>query len=124
MRISDWSSDVCSSDLGRNKDFVDPTTGISYNGLAGPYSADWTIGANVYHDFQSKGGYLRVQADARYESEWFADFVHNRGPRQAPYLKANASLTWYSGDGRWNAGLWSRNISNKAVIAATAAAGR
>lgn len=108
---------------GRNKDFIDPTTGISYNGLSGPYSADWTIGANAYHDFQFSGGYLRLQADARYESEWFADFVHNRGTRQAPYVKENASLTWFSHDEKWNFGLWIRNISNKAVIAATAAAG-
>jgi iron complex outermembrane receptor protein len=107
----------------RNKDFVDPTTGISYNGLAGPYSADWTAGANAYHDFQFDNGHLRLQADARYESEWFADFVHNRGTRQAPYVKENASLTWYAHSGKWNAGLWCRNISNKAVIAATAAAG-
>lgn len=108
---------------GRNKDFIDPTTGINYNGLSGPYSADWTVGANVYHDFQLKNGYLRVQADARYESEWFADFVHNPGTRQAPYVKENASITWHSGNERWNLGLWCRNITNKAVIAATAAAG-
>lgn len=107
----------------RNKDFVDTTTNISYNGLSGPYSADWTIGANVYHDFRFDPGYLRVQADARYESEWFADFVHNLGTRQAPYVKANASITWYSDSGKWNAGIWCRNITDKAVIAATAAAG-
>lgn len=107
----------------RNKDFVDSTTGISYNGLAGPYSADWTVGGNVHHDFQFDSGYLRVQADARYESEWFADFVHNRGTRQAPYIKENASITWYAENEKWNVGIWCRNISNKAVIAATAAAG-
>lgn len=107
----------------RNKDFIDPTTNISYNGLSGPYSADWTVGANAYHDFQFDSGYLRLQADARYESEWFADFVHNRGTRQAPYVKENASLTWYAESGKWNLGIWARNISNKAVIAATAAAG-
>ncbi len=108
---------------GRNKDFVDPTTNISYNGLAGPYAADWTIGANVYHDFQFGSGYLRAQADARYESKWYADFVHNPGTKQAGYIKENASLTWYSNNERWNLGIWCRNISNKAVIAATAAAG-
>jgi iron complex outermembrane recepter protein len=107
----------------RNKDFIDPTSGISYNGLSGPYSADWTIGANVYHDFQLGSGYIRAQADARYESEWFADFVHNRGTRQAPYIKENASLTYYAENDKWNFGLWIRNISNKAVISATAAAG-
>ncbi|MCB2013473.1 MAG: TonB-dependent receptor [Sphingobium sp.] len=107
----------------RNKDFVDTTTNISYNGISGPYSADWTIGANVYHDFQFDSGYLRLQADARYESEWFADFVHNPGTRQAPYVKANGSITWYSDSGTWNAGIWCRNITDKAVIAATAAAG-
>ncbi|WP_156680766.1 TonB-dependent receptor [Sphingomonas profundi] len=106
----------------RNKDFVTPD-GVSYNGLSGPYAADWTINGGISHDFHFTSGYVRAQADARYESKWFADFVHNPGTRQDAYAKINASITYYSEDGRWNAGIWGRNLTDKVVIAATAAAG-
>ncbi|MBL8649060.1 MAG: TonB-dependent receptor [Sphingopyxis sp.] len=106
----------------RNKDFVTPT-GQNYNGLAGPYAADWTIGGGISQDVQIGSGYLRAAADARYESEWFADFIHNPGTRQKPYAKVNASLTYYGEDERWNIGIWGKNLTNEAVIAATAAAG-
>ena len=106
----------------RNKDFITPG-GQNFNGLAGPYAADWTIGGGFSQDVHFGGGYLRAAADARYESEWFADFIHNPGVRQSPYAKVNASLTWYSEDERWNVGIWGKNLTNKAVIAATAAAG-
>jgi iron complex outermembrane receptor protein len=106
----------------RNKDFVTPQ-GVSYNGLAGPYAADWTITGGVSHDFQMKSGYVRAAVDARYESKWWADFVHNLGTRQDAYAKINAELAYYAGDGRWSAGIWGRNLTDKVVIAATAAAG-
>jgi iron complex outermembrane receptor protein len=64
---------------------------------------------------------LRAHIDWRYESSWYADYVHNPGTRQDPSNKGDASLT-YDHD-TWSAGLWIKNIQNKAVIAATAAAG-
>lgn len=106
----------------RNKNFVTPL-GTSYNGLNPPYAADWTISGGVSHDFRLKSGYIRAQADARYESQWWADYAHSLGVRQRPYAKANATLTYYAENDRWSAGLWIKNISNIAVIAASAAAG-
>jgi iron complex outermembrane receptor protein len=106
----------------RNKDFITPQ-GENFNGLAGPYAADWTISGGVSQDFHLGSGYIRAAADARYESEWFADFVHNLGTRQKPYAKVNASLTYYADDNRWNIGVWGKNLTDEAVIAATAAAG-
>jgi iron complex outermembrane receptor protein len=106
----------------RNKDFVTPD-GVSYNGLAGPYAADWTISGGIAHDFRLSSGYIHAAVDARYESHWFADFVHNLGTRQNAYAKMNADVTYYTEDNRISFGLWGRNLTNKVVIAATAAAG-
>lgn len=106
----------------RNKDFITPT-GQNYNGLAGPYAADWTINAGFSQDFQLSSGYVRVAGDAYHESGWWADFVHNLGTHQKPYTKLNGSITYYSDDGSWNIGVWGKNLTNEAVIAATAAAG-
>jgi len=106
----------------RNKNFVEPN-GLNFNGLSGPYAADWTINGGISHDFQMKEGYVRASVDGHYESKWFADFVHNLGTRQDAYAKVNAELIYYSDDGRYNFGFWGRNLTNKVVIAATAAAG-
>jgi iron complex outermembrane receptor protein len=107
----------------RNKDFTTPA-GQNYNGLSPAYAADWTISADYSRDFDiGSHGYIRVQADARYESAFYADFLHNLGTRQQPYVKTNASLTYFSNSGRWNLGAWIKNITNEPVIAATAFAG-
>lgn len=106
----------------RNKDFITPQ-GQNFNGLAGPYAADWTISGGISQDFQLGAGYVRAAVDARYESKWWADFVHNLGTMQKGYAKVNASLTYYSDDARWNIGIWGKNLTDEAVIAATAAAG-
>ena len=57
----------------------------------------------------------------RFESKWWADYVHNKGTEQTPSNKGDASLT-YDADW-WSVGVWIKNMTNKAVIAATAAAG-
>jgi iron complex outermembrane receptor protein len=106
----------------RNKKFVTPL-GASFNGLNPPYAADWTISGGASHDFHLGSGYIRAQADGRYESEWWADYAHSPGVRQRPHFKANASLTYFSENERWSAGLWIKNIGNIPVIAASAAAG-
>lgn len=106
----------------RNKKFITPL-GTNYNGLNPPYAADWTISGGASHDFRLKSGYIRAQADARYESQWWADYAHSRGVRQKPYVKANATLTYTTEDERYSFGLWIKNITNIPVIAASAAAG-
>ncbi len=106
----------------RNKNFVEPN-GLSFNGLSGPYAADWTINGGISHDFQLQSGYIRASVDGHYESKWYADFVHNLGTRQDAYAKLNAELIYYSEDGRYSFGFWGRNLTNKVIIAATAAAG-
>lgn len=94
-----------------------------YEGFVPPYAAPWTINLAYHHDFQMGNGYIRAAADTRYEGAWFADFVHTPGVRQSPNWKSNAALTYFSGNEKWSAGLWIKNISNEAVLAATAAAG-
>jgi iron complex outermembrane recepter protein len=106
----------------RNKDFVTPA-GDSFNGLSPGYAADWTIAGALSHDFRMQSGYVRAAADARFESKWWADYVHNPGTMQGSNVIVNASVIYYSDNGRWSAGIWGRNLTNEAVLAAAAAAG-
>lgn len=105
----------------RIKDFLPNNSSVE--GFAPPYAADWTINAGAHHDFLLANGYVRAAGDLRYESQYFADFVHTPGVRQPGYVKFNASLTYYDDEGRFSIGIWGKNLTNEATIAAAAAAG-
>jgi iron complex outermembrane receptor protein len=104
----------------RNKDVIDPT-GRNFDGLSPPYSPDWTAEAGFTHNIPVGNATLRAHIDWRFESSWFADYVHNKGTQQVPSNKGDASLTYDATS--WTAGAWIKNMTNRAVIAATAAAG-
>ena len=104
----------------RNKDFITPD-GSNFNGYSLAYAPDWTVMGGYTHNMPIGPANLRAHIDWRYESSWYGDYVHNPGTRQAPSNKGDASLTYERGN--WSAGAWIKNIQNRVVIAATAAAG-
>lgn len=104
----------------RNEDFTTPD-GQNYDGMQLAYAPDWTATIGYTHNMLIGSGTLRAHIDWQYESSWYADYVHNRGVRQDPWDKGNASLTYEAST--WSVGAWVKNIQNRAVIAATAAAG-
>jgi len=83
------------------------------------YAPDWTVSASYQHDFRAGSGFLRARAATRYESAFWGTFAHDRGTEQESYFKSDASLTYFTDDGRWSLGAWIRNIENEAVLAAT-----
>jgi iron complex outermembrane recepter protein len=105
----------------RNRAFTTPA-GADFSGLQPPYAPDWTVLGGLDREFPFATGRFRARLDLRYESAWFADYVHNPGVRQHAAAKTDASLTWESRAG-WTLGAWVKNLSNEAVLAATAAAG-
>ena len=104
----------------RNVDVVD-TGGVSYDGLAPAYAPDWVIEGGYTHNIPLAAGTLRAHINWRFESKWWADYVHNKGTEQVASNKGDASLTYDATT--WTVGAWIKNMTNRAVIAATAAAG-
>lgn len=104
--------------------FTIPSNHVSYDGYQPPYASDWTVAAGLQHDFPfANAGYLRARVDTRFESSYYADFVHHPGTRQDGYDKTDLTLTYFSESGKWTLAAWVKNISNVAVIAATAFGG-
>ena len=104
----------------RNVDVVD-TGGNNYDGLQPAYAPDWVIEAGFTHNIPLANATLRAHINWRFESSWFADYVHNLGTEQVASNKGDASLTYDATS--WTVGAWIKNMTNRAVIAATAAAG-
>lgn len=105
----------------RNKKFVTPA-GANYTGLQPPYAPDWTVLGSYTHSFDLGSGNLDAMVAGRYESSWWADFVHSVGTQQAAHAKLDASLTYVSDKG-WKLGVWGKNLTDKTVFGAAGAAG-
>lgn len=104
----------------RNIRVID-TSGNNFNGLAPAYTPDWVMQAGYTHNIPMGNATLRAHINWRYESQWWADYVHNKGTEQSPDSKVDMSLTYDAS--RWSLGAYVKNVANNAVIAATAAAG-
>jgi len=76
----------------RNVEFVTPA-GLSYNGLSPAYAPDLQAMAGYTHNMPLGEATLRAHIDWRFESSWYANYVHSLGTQQAPSNKGDASLT-------------------------------
>jgi iron complex outermembrane receptor protein len=90
-----------------------------FSGYQLQYAPEWTVSAGYQHDFAIGAAYVRARVETRYEDSFWGTFAQNRGTEQEAYFKTDASLTYFSADDRWSAGLWVKNIENEAVLAAT-----
>src|SRR3546814_15259538 len=82
MRISDWSSDVCSSDLAASDD-LDKLIAIIGNAAAGPAQSEgWTNNGGKPRMIQRGNGLFQRMRNAG-PSGFKADFVHRIAAFQA-----------------------------------------
>jgi iron complex outermembrane receptor protein len=119
------TDDQLSLNLGythaRNINVIDPA-GNNVDGLQPAYAPDFTVLAGYTHNIPVGSATVHAHINWRYESGWWATYLHNNGTEQLASSKGDASLI-YDTNAAWTAGLWIKNMTNKAVIAATAAAG-
>jgi iron complex outermembrane recepter protein len=104
----------------RNVDFVTPQ-GQNYDGYQVAYAPDLTATAGYTHNTPVGDATLRAHIDWRFESSWWGTFNHVPGTEQVKSNKGDASLTYDAT--KWSVGAWIKNIQNRAVIGAIAAAG-
>lgn len=106
----------------RSKRFITPA-GQDFSGLQPPYAPDWVFLGSYTHSFPlANDATVDVNVAGRYESSWFADFTHTAGTKQEAGAKLDASITYDSGK-NWQFAVWGKNLTDRAVLAATAAAG-
>src|SRR3546814_12678742 len=101
MRISDWSSDVCSSDL--------PSYTLN---AAAQYTANTSAG-----DFTLRGEFITVGRS------YFSPYNFRDILSQPAYSKVNAFLNYQSTSGKWRASLWARNLTKTITKASSGDSG-
>src|SRR3546814_7423379 len=102
MRISDWSSDVCSSDL--------------HDGDALPGAPEHRFNAAASYGIPLGRGLLTLRGDIYYQSESENALSLNPKFRRTldGFTLLNASATW-SLDA-WDVTLWMKNLTNEAGV--------
>ncbi len=104
----------------RYDDFLEDSLDV-FNDNQMQNAPDWTVTLGIVHDWMlPAGAYIRADLSSRYESGFWGNFSHSPGMYQASYTKTDVALTWHSGDGRWSAGLWGKNLENSDVQSAAA----
>jgi iron complex outermembrane recepter protein len=86
-----------------------------------PRAPKWTGTLGYGHTWELPAGTLTGHVDGQYSSSYVVDLLYftYANPSlftQGAYGLLNANLTWTSTDGRWSAGMYGRNLTNKAVL--------
>src|SRR3546814_19967824 len=125
MRISDWSSDVCSSDLlilsaavaYTDAEFTETfisNAGIDLKGRAAPRAPKWT--GNLSFDWEipiSDSLDFSVFGLANYSGSYFADATTLNDYVQKDYVTLDANVTISSSNDRWRLSLVGNNLTDK-----------
>jgi iron complex outermembrane receptor protein len=103
-------------------DFVAPS-GVPDVQLAGNptrNSPDWAGNVHAEYDFGLMGqGTLTLMGDVSYKDDvYFTEFARLLEGQEA-YTMFDAQIRYVSGDGRWNAELWGKNLSDEEVASST-----
>lgn len=89
---------------------------FSYKDYDLPGSPEWTINAGLDQRFPlSNGGLVRFHVSSIYSSAYWNVFTQDVNSRQEGYTKTDVTLTYESPGGRWNVGVYGRNLEDQAV---------
>lgn len=98
--------------------------GIDYSGYELPYAPEATVSLNAQHSWNLPNeASVVLSVHTRYEDGYWGVFSHTSGLWQPAFTKTDANLTYFSADGRWDVGLWGKNLENTATFAAAGETG-
>src|SRR3546814_419806 len=124
MRISDWSSDVCSSDLLHSV-FTSYSTGAPLPGMTGTqnltgkrptFTPPWTInGGFEYERPLDNSMSIALRSDVSYVSRQQLGYQNDANPLtyQDGYALLSAKISLYGPDRRWSVYAFGDNLTNK-----------
>jgi iron complex outermembrane recepter protein len=98
-------------------DFIVGDPPVNYGGLQLIESPDFIGNVGYKHTFRLPGGAgVDLNADTHYENGFWGTFNHAPTTHQPAFTMTDANLTYRAASGKWNVGLWGRNLENKAVL--------
>src|SRR3546814_19440574 len=114
MRISDWSSDVCSSDLFSSLDPGRPALGVlALDGNRLIQAPKFTANLGAQYSWHPSIGEITLRGEMNYMSLIYFTAYNQDSVAQPGNTKFNAFLGFTDKDSHWNASLFIRNITDK-----------
>jgi iron complex outermembrane receptor protein len=102
-------------------DFVAPN-GVPDVQLAGNptrNSPDWSGNLHAEYDFALAAGKLTLMGDVSFKDDvYFTEFARPLEGQDA-YTTLDLQLRFLSGDGRWSAELWGKNLTDEEIVSST-----
>jgi iron complex outermembrane receptor protein len=81
-----------------------------------PDAPRWSLNALARDEWPLFGGTAAIQADAAYVSRRTDNAIDIPVLRLPAYVRANARVSYTTGDGRWTATAWVDNLTDKKVV--------
>jgi iron complex outermembrane receptor protein len=98
-------------------DFVVGEPPVDYGGLQLIEAPDVVTDLGYRHMWTMPGGAsVELNADTHYENGFWGTFNHAPTTHQPAFTMTDANLTYKSQNGKWNVGLFGKNLENSAVI--------
>jgi iron complex outermembrane receptor protein len=108
---------------GKIREFS-PQAGVSFAGYILPNAPQYTANLGWVHEWLlESAARVDLRVDSLISHGYYALYTHDPYTYQKAYTKTGANLTYYSANGKWNFGLWGRNLENTATLAAAGAGG-
>ncbi|MGB6306749.1 MAG: TonB-dependent receptor [Steroidobacteraceae bacterium] len=98
-------------------DFIVGEPPVNYGGLQLIEAPDVVADLGYRHTWAVPGGAsVELNGDSHYENGFWGTFNHAPTTHQPAFTRTDANLTYKSQDGKWDVGLWGKNLENSAVI--------
>jgi iron complex outermembrane recepter protein len=98
-------------------DFIVGDPPVNYGGLQLIEAPDIVADLGYRHTWTVPGGAsVELNGDSHYENGFWGTFNHAPTTHQPAFTRTDANLTYRSQDGKWDIGLWGKNLENSAVI--------
>ena len=82
-------------------------------------SPDWSANVHAEYDFALASGKLTFMGDVSYKDDiYFTEFARSLEGQDA-YTILDLQVRFLTGDGRWSAELWGKNLTDEEVVSST-----
>jgi iron complex outermembrane receptor protein len=107
----------------RIKSFIN-SSGQNFANSILPNSPVYTANLGWQHTWHlSSNASVAFRVDSLVSAGYYALYTHDPYTYQGRYTKTGLTLTYTSSDGKWDVGLWGRNLENQATLAAAGTGG-
>jgi iron complex outermembrane recepter protein len=117
-----WTINYLDAKINQLKTFANVAVGgaaateVDLSGNRPIQSPKWTLTARYDHDFKIGKGALNAGIQILFKSEYYLSPYNFAMDKQKAYTKTDLNLTYSSGNGKWDVGVFAQNLEDNRII--------